>query len=64
VVARLAAWAEERGWDGGVFDLITGLPPDTDLEPRERACLTCVLTFFGLQSTEAGVRAVIDAGSR
>jgi hypothetical protein len=87
VVARLAARAEERGWDGffpiglpgpealaelaaeirearpgGLFDLIMELPPDTDLGPWERAGLTWAVTFFGLQPTEAGVRAVIDAG--
>jgi len=44
------------------FDLITELPPDTDLGPWEQAGLTWALTHFGLEPTEAGVRAVIDAG--
>ena len=52
------------GSDGGSFDLIMELSPDTDLEPWERAGLTWAVTYFGLQPTEAGVRAVIDAGPR
>jgi alkanesulfonate monooxygenase SsuD/methylene tetrahydromethanopterin reductase-like flavin-dependent oxidoreductase (luciferase family) len=47
---------------GGAFDLITELPPDTDLGPWERAGLTWAVTLFDLQPTEAEVRAVIDAG--
>jgi alkanesulfonate monooxygenase SsuD/methylene tetrahydromethanopterin reductase-like flavin-dependent oxidoreductase (luciferase family) len=49
---------------GDPFDLITELPPDTDLGPWEQAGLTWAVTDFGLQPTEAGVRAVIDAGPR
>src|SRR5437588_150888 len=60
-LAELAAEICEARPDGGVFDLITELPPDTDLGPWERAGLTWAVTFFGLQPTEAGVRAVIDA---
>ena len=47
---------------GRPFDLIMELSPDTDLEPWERAGLTWAVTYFGLQPTEAGVLAVIDAG--
>jgi hypothetical protein len=47
---------------GGPFDLITELPPDTGLGPWYRVGLTWTVTDFGLQPTEAGVRAVIDAG--
>ena len=61
-LAELAAEVREGRPDGGPFDLITELPPDTDLGPWERAGLTWAVTFFGLQPTEAEVRAVIDAG--
>jgi alkanesulfonate monooxygenase SsuD/methylene tetrahydromethanopterin reductase-like flavin-dependent oxidoreductase (luciferase family) len=47
---------------GSSFDLITELPPDTDLGPWERAGLTWAVTRFSLEPTETGVRAVIDAG--
>ena len=47
---------------GGAFDLITELPPETDLGPWEQAGLTWAATFFGVEPTEAGVQAVIDAG--
>ena len=61
-LAELAAEIREARPDGDLFDLITELPPDTDLGPWERAGLTWAVTFFGPQPTEAGVRAVIDAG--
>jgi hypothetical protein len=61
-LGELAAEIREARPGGGLFDLITELPPDTDLGPWERAGLTWAVTFFGLQPTEAGVRAVIDAG--
>jgi alkanesulfonate monooxygenase SsuD/methylene tetrahydromethanopterin reductase-like flavin-dependent oxidoreductase (luciferase family) len=61
-LAGLAAEIREARPDGGPFDLITELPPDTDLGPWERAGLTWAVTDFGLEPTEAGVRAVIDAG--
>jgi alkanesulfonate monooxygenase SsuD/methylene tetrahydromethanopterin reductase-like flavin-dependent oxidoreductase (luciferase family) len=61
-LAELAAGIREARPDGGLFDLVTELPPDTDLGPWEQAGLTWAVTFFGLQPTEAGVRAVIDAG--
>jgi hypothetical protein len=60
-LAELAAEIRAARPDG-VFDLITELPPDTDLRPWERAGLTWAVTWFGPQPTEAGVRAVIDAG--
>ena len=60
-LAELAAEIRDARPGGGPFDLITELPPDTDLGPWERAGLTWAVTFFGLQPTEAGVRAVIDA---
>jgi alkanesulfonate monooxygenase SsuD/methylene tetrahydromethanopterin reductase-like flavin-dependent oxidoreductase (luciferase family) len=44
------------------FDLVTELPPGTDLGPWERAGLTWAVTDFGVQPTQAGVRAVIEAG--
>jgi len=61
-LAKLAGEIRDTRPGGGPFDLITELPPDTDLGPWERAGLTWALTFFGLQPTEAVVRAVIDAG--
>jgi alkanesulfonate monooxygenase SsuD/methylene tetrahydromethanopterin reductase-like flavin-dependent oxidoreductase (luciferase family) len=61
-VAELAAEIRGARPGGGPFDLITELPPDTDLGPWERAGLTWAVTFFGPQPTESEVRAVIDAG--
>ena len=61
-LAELATEVREAGKGVGKFDLITELPPDTDLEPWRRAGLTWALTSFGVQPTEAQVRAVIDAG--
>jgi alkanesulfonate monooxygenase SsuD/methylene tetrahydromethanopterin reductase-like flavin-dependent oxidoreductase (luciferase family) len=63
-LAELAAEIRDTRPGDGPFDLITELPPDADLGPWEQAGLTWALTFFGLQSTEAEVRAVIDAGPR
>jgi alkanesulfonate monooxygenase SsuD/methylene tetrahydromethanopterin reductase-like flavin-dependent oxidoreductase (luciferase family) len=60
-LAGLAAVIREARPDGP-FDLVTELPPDTDLGPWERAGLTWAVTDFGVQPTEAGVRAVIEAG--
>jgi alkanesulfonate monooxygenase SsuD/methylene tetrahydromethanopterin reductase-like flavin-dependent oxidoreductase (luciferase family) len=60
-LAGLAATIREARPDGP-FDLITELPPDTDLGPWERAGLTWAVTYFGVQPTAADVRAVIDAG--
>jgi alkanesulfonate monooxygenase SsuD/methylene tetrahydromethanopterin reductase-like flavin-dependent oxidoreductase (luciferase family) len=64
--AELAELAAEirRARPGGQFDLITELPPDTDLGSWEQAGLTWAVTDFGLQATAAEVRAVIDAGPR
>jgi hypothetical protein len=53
-LAELAAEIREARPDGGPFDLITELPPDTDLGPWEQAGLTWAVTDFGLQPTEAG----------
>jgi len=61
-LAELAAEVRQARPDGGQFDLITELPPDTDLGPWEEAGLTWAATFFGPQPTEAQVRAVIEAG--
>jgi alkanesulfonate monooxygenase SsuD/methylene tetrahydromethanopterin reductase-like flavin-dependent oxidoreductase (luciferase family) len=61
-LAELAAEIREARPAGSPFELITELPPDTDLGPWEQAGLTWALTFFGSQPTEAGVLAVIDAG--
>jgi len=60
-LAGLAATIRAARPDGP-FDLVTELPPDTDLGPWERAGLTWAVTDFGVQPTEAGVRAVIEAG--
>jgi len=57
VLADLAARAEDRGWDG--FFLWNHI---SYLGPWERAGLTWAVTDFGVQPTEAGVRAVIEAG--
>ncbi len=61
-LAELAAEIRAARPEGVGFDLITELPPETDLEPWSRAGLTWAVTYFGLQPTEARVRAVIDAG--
>jgi alkanesulfonate monooxygenase SsuD/methylene tetrahydromethanopterin reductase-like flavin-dependent oxidoreductase (luciferase family) len=61
-LAELAGEIRDTRSGDGPFDLITELPPETDLGPWERAGLTWAVTFFGLQPTEAVVRAVIDAG--
>jgi alkanesulfonate monooxygenase SsuD/methylene tetrahydromethanopterin reductase-like flavin-dependent oxidoreductase (luciferase family) len=61
-LAEVAAEVRDARPDGEPFDLITELPPDTDLGPWERAGLTWAVTDFGVQPTEAAVRAVIDAG--
>jgi alkanesulfonate monooxygenase SsuD/methylene tetrahydromethanopterin reductase-like flavin-dependent oxidoreductase (luciferase family) len=61
-LAELAEEIREARPGGGVFDLITELPPDTDLGPWEQVGLTWAVTFFGSHPTEAEVRAVIDAG--
>ena len=60
-LAELAATVRQARPDGP-FDLVTELPPGTDLGPWERAGLTWAVTDFGVQPTEAGVRAVIEAG--
>jgi len=62
-LAEVAATIRDARQDSP-FDLITELPPDSDLEPWERAGLTWAVTDFGAQATEAGVRAVIEAGPR
>ena len=61
-LAELAAEIREARPDGGPFDLITELPPDTDLGPWERAGLTWAVTDFGPEPAEATVKAVIDTG--
>src|SRR5215469_1385200 len=61
-LAELAAEVREARPDGEPFDLITELPPGTDLRPWEQAGLTWAVTHFGPQPTEAEVRAVIEAG--
>jgi alkanesulfonate monooxygenase SsuD/methylene tetrahydromethanopterin reductase-like flavin-dependent oxidoreductase (luciferase family) len=63
-IAELSAEVRTMRSEHSVFDLITELPPDTDLDPWESAGLTWAVTFHGLQPTEASVRAVIDAGPR
>jgi hypothetical protein len=60
-LAELAATIRQARQDGP-FDLVTELPPGTDLGPWERAGLTWAVTYFGVQPTEADVRAVIEAG--
>jgi alkanesulfonate monooxygenase SsuD/methylene tetrahydromethanopterin reductase-like flavin-dependent oxidoreductase (luciferase family) len=60
-LAELAATIHQARPDGP-FDLVTELPPDTNLGPWERAGLTWAVTDFGVQPTEAGVRAAIEAG--
>lgn len=59
--AELAELAADIRQDcSGEFDLITELPPRTDLGPWERAGLTWAVTKFGLQPSEAEVQAVVD----
>jgi len=61
-LAELADEIREARPGGAPFDLITELPPDTDLGPWEQAGLTWAVTYFGVQPTGAEVQAVIDAG--
>ena len=61
-LAELAAEIRESRPHGDLFDLITELPPETDLGPWEQAGLTWAVTYFGREPTEAMVRAVIDEG--
>jgi alkanesulfonate monooxygenase SsuD/methylene tetrahydromethanopterin reductase-like flavin-dependent oxidoreductase (luciferase family) len=50
---------------GAEYDLLTELPPDTDLGPWEKAGLTWAVTRLAdFHPAEADVRAVIDAGPR
>jgi alkanesulfonate monooxygenase SsuD/methylene tetrahydromethanopterin reductase-like flavin-dependent oxidoreductase (luciferase family) len=63
-LADLAAEVRQARPAGQQFELITELPPETDLRPWEQSGLTWALTYFGPQPTEAGVRAIIDAGPR
>ena len=63
-LAELAAGIREARPAGSQFDLITELPPDTDLGPWERAGLTWAVPDFDSQPAVAGVRAVIEAGPR
>ena len=48
--------------EGGAFDVIVELPTGQDPGPWERAGATWAMTDFGRQPTQAGVRAVIEAG--
>ena len=47
---------------GDPFDVVVGIPPGQDLKPWARAGATWAFTDFGLQPTQAEVRAVIDSG--
>ncbi len=60
-LAELAAEIHDARPNGD-FDLITELPPETDLRPWQQAGLTWAVTYFGREPTEETVRAVIDAG--
>jgi alkanesulfonate monooxygenase SsuD/methylene tetrahydromethanopterin reductase-like flavin-dependent oxidoreductase (luciferase family) len=62
-LAKLAAEIRQERPDGD-FDLITQLPPETELAAWEEAGLTWGVTFHGRQPTEAEIAAVIDAGPR
>ena len=61
-LAELTAEIRAARAVGDPFDVIVELPPDADLGPWERAGATWAVTDFGLEPTEAWVRAVIDAG--
>jgi hypothetical protein len=61
-LAELAAEIRAARPASDPFDLIVDLPPEVDREPWERAGATWAVTDFGLEPTEAWVRAVIDAG--
>ena len=63
-LAELATGIRGSRADGDSFELITELPPETDLGPWEQAGLTWAMTYFGPEPTEEMVRAVIDAGPR
>jgi len=63
-LAQLAAEVRAARADDGPFDLIAEVPPESDMAAWEQAGLTWALSCFDLQPTEAGVRAVIDAGPR
>lgn len=61
-LAELTAEIREARPDDSPFDVVTELAPDADLDAWERAGLTWAVTYLGLEPTEAGVNAVIDAG--
>ncbi|MBV9092993.1 MAG: LLM class flavin-dependent oxidoreductase [Streptosporangiaceae bacterium] len=44
------------------FDVVVDIPPGDDPRPWARAGASWIVTDFGMQPTQAGVREVIDAG--
>jgi alkanesulfonate monooxygenase SsuD/methylene tetrahydromethanopterin reductase-like flavin-dependent oxidoreductase (luciferase family) len=61
-LAELVGEVRESRPAGDPFDVIVGIPPGDDAEPWARAGATWTVTDFGMQPTQAQVRAVIDAG--
>ncbi len=61
-LAELVGEVRESRPAGDPFDVIVGIPPGDDPEPWARAGATWTVTDFGMQPTQAQVRAVIDAG--
>jgi alkanesulfonate monooxygenase SsuD/methylene tetrahydromethanopterin reductase-like flavin-dependent oxidoreductase (luciferase family) len=61
-LAELVSEVREARPADDPFDLVVTIPPGQDVKPWARAGATWALTDFGLQPTQAEVRAVIDSG--
>jgi alkanesulfonate monooxygenase SsuD/methylene tetrahydromethanopterin reductase-like flavin-dependent oxidoreductase (luciferase family) len=61
-LAELTSEIRESRPAGDPFDVIVDIPPGDDLRPWARAGASWIVTDFGMQPTQAGVRKVIDAG--
>jgi alkanesulfonate monooxygenase SsuD/methylene tetrahydromethanopterin reductase-like flavin-dependent oxidoreductase (luciferase family) len=61
-LAELVSEVREARPADDPFDLVVTIPPGQDVKPWARAGATWMLTDFGLQPTQAEVRAVIDSG--
>jgi hypothetical protein len=62
-LAELVSEIREARPAGDPFDVVVGIPPGQDLKPWARAGATWTFTDFGLQPTQAEVRALVFPGS-
>jgi alkanesulfonate monooxygenase SsuD/methylene tetrahydromethanopterin reductase-like flavin-dependent oxidoreductase (luciferase family) len=61
-LAELTNEIRESRPAGDPFDVVVDIPPGGDPRPWARAGASWIVTDFGMQPTQAGVREVIDAG--